>query len=294
MNTIPFHELFNPTLQALHELGGSGTNQEIHDKAVVILDLSDDEIATLHKPGQSNQTRIAYRLAWARTWLKKYGLLENSSRGVWSLTPKGKETDHVDGKEVQSAVNDMLKQEKLAKSDEEYVDLDDDDEDLTKVNETTTDEKWRDALYAVLTEMDAIAFERLCQRMLRENGFTKVEVTQASHDGGIDGKGLLQVHEFLTFRVEFQCKRYTGSVGPDVVRNLRGAMSGSADRGLIVTTGNFTQGAVREATREDKIPIELVDGEDLIDTLKELSLGVKTEEVVVEKITVDPDFFANI
>ena len=232
MKIIPFHELFNPTLKALHDLGGSGTNKEIHDKAVVILDLTDEEIAELHKPGQSNQTRIAYRLAWARTWLKRYGLLENSSRGVWSLTPKGKATNEVDGKEVQSAVNEMLKQEKLEQSDEESTELDDDDEDLTKVDESTSDGKWRDTLYAVLTEMDSIAFERLCQRMLRENGFTKVEVTQASHDGGIDGKGLLQVHEFLTFRVEFQCKRYSGSVGPDVVRNLRGAMSGSADRGL--------------------------------------------------------------
>lgn len=289
---IPFHELFNPTIRALHQLGGSGTNQEIHDKAVVILELSDDEIAELHKPGQSNQTRIAYRLAWARTWLKRYGLLENSSRGVWSLTPEGKATDEVDGKKVQSAVSEMLKQEKQEQSDEDSTDLEDDDEVLTKVYESTSDEKWRDTLFTELTEMDSTAFERLCQRMLRENGFTKVEVTQASHDGGIDGKGLLQVHEFLTFRVEFQCKRYSGSVGPDVVRNLRGAMSGSADRGLIVTTGNFTQGAVREATREDKIPIELVDGADLIDRLKELGLGVSTE--MVERVTINPDFFANI
>ncbi len=117
-------------------------------------------------------------------------------------------------------------------------------------------------------------------------------MTQASHDGGIDGKGILQVNDFLTFRVEFQCKRYSGTVGPDVVQKLRGAMSGSADRGLIVTAGNFTQGAVREATRGDKIPFELVDGEDLINRLKELELGVSTE--MVPKVTVHSDFFANI
>ena len=284
---IPFHELFNPTIQALHDLGGSGTNQEIHDKAVVIMGLSDDEIAELHKAGQSNQTRIAYRLAWARTWLKRYGVIENSSRGVWSLTPEGKATEKVDGKEVQSAVNEMLKLEKLEQSEEESTDSDDYDEDLIKV-----DEKWRDELFSELKAMEPTAFERLCQRVLRESGFTKVEVTQASHDGGIDGKGILQVSDFLTFRVVFQCKRYSGSVGPDVVQQLRGAMPGSADRGLIVTTSNFTQGAIREATREDKIPIELVNGADLIDRLKELELGVKTE--MVPKVTVNPNFFANI
>lgn len=119
-----------------------------------------------------------------------------------------------------------------------------------------------------------------------------MDVTQASHDGGIDGKGILQVNDFLTFRVEFQCKRYSGSVGPDVVQKLRGAMSGSADRGLIVTTGNFTQGAKREATREDKVPIELVDGDELIDKLQELGLGVSTE--MVPKVTIHSEFFTNI
>ena len=292
MKTIPFYELFNPTLQALHELGGSGTNQEIHDKAVVILKLTDDEIAELHKGGQSNQTRIAYRLAWARTWLKRYGLLENSSRGVWSLTPEGKASGEIDGKEVQSAVNEMIRQEKLEQTGKESSDSDDDDEDLTRVDESTRDEKWRDTLFIELTEMDSTAFERLCQRMLRESGFTKVEVTQASHDGGIDGKGILQVSDFLSFRVVFQCKRFSGSVGPDVVQKLRGAMPGSADRGLIVTTGRFTQGAIREAAHEHKRPIELVDGDELINKLKELELGVSTE--MVERVTVHPDFFANI
>lgn len=112
MKKIPFHELFNPTLQALHDLGESGTNQEIHDKAVGILELTEDEIAVLHKPGKSNPTRIANKLSWTRTWLKRYGLLENSSRGVWSLTPERKATKEVDGNKVYSAVREMIKQEK--------------------------------------------------------------------------------------------------------------------------------------------------------------------------------------
>lgn len=292
MKKIPFHDLLNATLRALHQLGNSGRNQEIHDKAVEILKLSDAEIARPHKLDQSAPTDISYRLAWARTYLKRYGLLENSSKGVWALTPKGQATREVDGREVERAVNEMLKQERLEKSDVQSADSDDVEEDLLEADESSRDEEWREELYGVLTEMDPTAFERLCQRILRESGFTKVEVTQASHDGGIDGKGILQVNDFLTFRVVFQCKRYKGSVGPDVVQRLRGAMPGSADRGLIVTTGHFTQGAVREATREDKLPIELVDSEDLINKLKDLELGVSTE--MVEKVTIDPDFFDSI
>src|SRR5207244_2458619 len=67
------------------------------------------------------------------------------------------------------------------------------------------------------------AFERLCQRLLREEGFIKVEVTGHSGDGGIDGIGILRV-SMLAFPVFFQCKRYKGSVGAGAVRDFRGAM----------------------------------------------------------------------
>lgn len=292
MNKIPSQSLQNPTLQALHELGGSGRNREIHDMVVELLGLSEEDIAIPHKLGQTKPTDLEYKLAWNRTWLKHYGLLENSSRGVWSLTPKGKETYRVDEKEVDRVVNEKLKREKNAKEGQSNSFTDDIEGDLPDTDGLGLDEEWRETLYAVLKEMDPTAFERLCQRILRESGFTSVEVTKASHDGGIDGKGILQVNDFLTFRVEFQCKRYSGSVGPDVVQKLRGAMSGSADRGLIITTGNFTQGAKREANHQFKIPIELLDGDELINRLKELELGVNT--AMVEQVTINPDFFANI
>ena len=296
--TVPSRNaLIDPVLQAVRALGGSGKNQEIHDKVVSDLQLSDEQVAKPIKPGASGPTQLAHRLGWARSDLGAVGLLINSARGVWSLTEQGRSTRQVDGNDVRRVVNEMLKQEKqkqenLKQSDQESTDMGDDDEDLRKVDEPESDEEWREELYTVLTKMDPTAFERLCQRVLRVSGFTKVEVTQASHDGGIDGKGILQVNDFLTFRVEFQCKRYSGSVGPDVVQKLRGAMSGSADRGLIVTTGNFTQGAKREANHEFKVPIELLDGDELVNRLKELGLGVRTE--MVPRTTINPDFFNNI
>lgn len=135
------------------------------------------------------------------------------------------------------------------------------------------------------------AFERLCQRVLRESGFTKVEVTGRTGDGGIDGNGILRV-QLVSFQVLFQSKRWKGSVGPGVVRDFRGAMVGRADKGLVITTGTFTADARREATRDGAPAIDLVDGDALADLLKQLSLGVRTH--MVEEIDVEPAFFSTI
>ena len=292
MNKIPSQSLQNPTLQALHALGGSGRNREIHDKVVELLGLSEEVIAIPHKLGQTKPTDLEYKLAWNRTWLKHYGLLENSSKGVWSLTPKGKETHKVDVKEVDRVVNEKLKREKNAKegpSNSVTVDV---DGDLPDTDGLGLDEVWREELYTVLSKMDPTAFERLCQRVLRESGFTQVEVIGKSGDGGIDGIGVVRIGGFLSFKVLFQCKRYKGSIGASVVRDFRGAMMGRTDKGLIVTTGNFTRAAKCEATRDGAPEIDLIDGEQLIDKLAELELGVSQE--MVPAYTVHPDFFNNI
>ena len=93
-------------------------------------------------------------------------------------------------------------------------------------------------------------FERLSQRLLRESGFQKVEVTGKTGDGGIDGVGILQVNPFVSFNVLFQCKRYQGAVTPSQIRDFRGAMMGRADKGIIITTGTFTLEAKKEARRD--------------------------------------------
>ena len=95
----------------------------------------------------------------------------------------------------------------------------------------------------------------------------------------------------IGFPVYFQCKRYSGSVPAGAVRDFRGAMQGRGDRGLIITTGSFTSNAKQEATRDGAPPIDLIDGEKLAEKVKELRLGVKVEERVVEDVTVDAEWF---
>lgn len=277
----PYDAFMNPVIQALKILGGSGTVEEINTRVAEIVQLSDAQLEILHNPARGSQTEVEYRLAWARTYLKKYGVLENSSRAIWALTPKGIQLDQVSPQAVKRYVREQRpKTETVAIQGE--------------LDDATVEMTWRDELIDVLLRMHPTAFERLTQRLLRESGFIQVEVTGRTGDGGIDGKGIMRLGGLLSFHVIFQCKRYQGSVGASQVRDFRGAMVGRADKGLLITTGNFTKDAVREATRDGAPAIDLIDGDQLIDKLRELGLGVKTKRIEVEQITIERDWFASI
>lgn len=275
-----FDNLMNPLIEALKSLGGSGTIEEIFNKVIEIAGINDDQLEVLHKgKGKGYQTEVEYRLAWARTYLRKYGLVENSARGVWALTPTGSRVSHVDEKEVLRAVRSQFKTAHEAEE---------------ELEEPTIVSGWREQLLDALLSMSPSAFERLTQRLLRESGFTQVEITGRSGDGGIDGKGIMRLGGLLSFHVIFQCKRWQGSITPSIVRDFRGAMVGRADKGLFITTGSFTKDAVKEATRDGAPPIDLVDSDQLIDKLKELALGVKTRKIEKEEVTIDREWFASI
>lgn len=275
-----YHQLFNPLLDALHELGGSGSIDEIYETVAERSDIPDEVAEIPHNPEKSNQTELGYRLAWARTYLKKYGLIDNSSRGVWIIVPEKRDVTAVDPQSVVQVVREQTRKEREEASDAEN--------ELSDGSET-----WRAKLHRVLTtQIEPDAFERLTKRLLRESGFIQVEVTGRTGDGGIDGNGIIQINGFLSFHVVFQCKRYQGSVSASHIRDFRGAMVGRADKGLMITTGSFTRSAIREATRDGAPPIDLVDGDELADKLKELELGLETE--LVEKVEVDEEWFEQI
>jgi restriction system protein len=276
-----FERMMNPVIQALKDLGGSGTIEEINRTASEIAGFSDEQLEVLHDPEKGGQTEVEYRMAWARTYLKKYGVLENSSRGVWALTAQGRQTEKVNPNTVRRSVRQQSRKPHSVPGEPE-------------ADETADQTAWRDELMGTLLEMDPAAFERLAQRLLREAGFIQVEVTGRSGDGGIDGKGIIRVGGLLGFHVIFQCKRYKGSVSASQVRDFRGAMVGRADKGLLITTGNFTKDAVREATRDGAPAIDLIDGDLLLDKLKELGLGVETKMIQVEQVAVDRDWFARV
>ena len=272
-----FDDLMNPVLQALKQLGGSGTNEEINNKVAEIAKIPSEQLEVLHNPEKGGMTEIEYRLMWTRTYLKKYGLIDNSSRGVWSLTAEGNRVDRVDEREVVRHGRDQLKKDKEAEGVGE-------EQPVRKV-------EWQEELLGVILDLSPSAFERLVQRLLRESGFVQVEVTGQTGDGGVDGHGILRLGGFLSFRIIFQVKRWKGSVGPSQIRDFRGAMVGRADKGLLITTGTFSKDAIKESTRDGAPAIDLVDGDQLVEKLKALSLGVQTKKIEVEQVSINRDWF---
>ena len=270
----------DPSVQALKSLGGSASIDELVPEIVQLLGLSQEVADVPH--GTTGRTELEYRAAWARTYLRKAGLIENSERGIWALTPEGAKAAAVDGRQIARDVAKQFQSERA--TDNESGD--------PVAEEPDTILSWQDKLIAVLQAMDPVAFERLCQRILRESGFIEVEVTKRGGDGGIDGFGTIRIAGLISFNVLFQSKRYKGNIGPDVVRDFRGAMVGRADKGMILSTGGFTLEARREATRDGAPPIDLIDGRLLAAKLKELKLGVKTN--LVENVEVLVEWFKTI
>lgn len=283
-----YDELLIPTVKAIIELGGSGTIEEINSKVYEIANLADEVLLIPHgEKGTTNE--VDYRIAWSRTYLKKFGLLENSTRGIWALSKADIDIDKLDQNEIVRTVReqDKLSQPK-AKSPESKADQIVDE----VTEEVDNTDEWKEKLLNLLYGISPSAFERLAQRLLRESGFFQVEVTGKAGDGGIDGKGIVRVSGLLSFHVIFQCKRYQGSVTPSQIRDFRGAMQGRADKGLFITTGTFTREAIKEATRDGAPPIDLIDGEILCDKLKELKLGVGTK--LIESVEINNEWFSNL
>ena len=94
-------ELYNPLLKALHKLGGSASIREQEEEVAMILNLSDNDLGEIHR---GNRTKFSYQLAWVRTTLKRCGILENTSWGVWALTAKGHRTESIDPAKVNRVV----------------------------------------------------------------------------------------------------------------------------------------------------------------------------------------------
>ncbi len=264
-----FLRFFGPLLEALRKLGGSGTPDEVVEQIAADLSLTDDiqnELLPSGSPRYRNQ------VAWARFYLVREGLLDSSKRGVWSLTERGR-ASHLNSEQAGAIFSKWVKifdaQRRAKATDEEPL--------AERVAEGSgaPSKDYRAETLDILLALPPAGFERLAQRLLRESGFTQVVVTGQSGDGGIDGYGTLQINPLVSFKVLFQCKRYSKSVSPSHVRDFRGAMAGRADKGIIVTTGTFTAEARREATRDGVPPIELIDGEKLVDMLENLELGLR-------------------
>lgn len=282
LNGPRFVRYFGAVLQALTDLGGSGRPAEVTDRIANTLNLSDAELSETTSNGEP---RFKNQVAWARFYLAKFGCIDSSRRGVWTLTDKGRSAIPMSHAKALAAFNAVREQFQDAERPDER-------EPAPAPPPGEASLSYRAELAERIRSLSPGAFERFAQRLLREADFAEVTVTGRSGDGGIDGIGVLQVNALVSFKVLFQCKRYTGStsVSPSHVRDFRGSMTGRADKGIIISTGTFTAEARREATRDGAPPIELVDGEKLLDMCEELQLGLKARTT----FDVDPTLFAEL
>jgi len=269
-----------PIIEVLNNLGGSGNPSEVTDLIIDKYNISEDELNLKNKNGGST---VKNRIAWARFYLVKGGVLDSSKRGVWSLKSNYNEIINLND------VNTFFK-----KTHEQFENKDNQGKDEVKENpldleieEKVEDENYKEKILSLLKELPPAGFEKLCQRLLRESGFSQVKVTGKSGDGGIDGYGVLELNPLMSFKVLFQSKRYKEVVSTDKIRDFRGAMAGRADKGIIITTGRFTQDAKNEAVRDGVPPIELVDGEKLVTMFEKLEFGLVPRTVY----DIDFDFF---
>ena len=285
-----FLRFFIPVVEVLRELGGSGRSAEVTDLVIDRMNIPEEEEAVILKSGQS---RIYNQIAWARLYLVKAGLLDSSKRGVWSLTEKGRTAELTPDfalqsfGETQSQIIEQRKQRGEAKAQEAgEVEEAEGAEEQIDIDSIDTG-NYRTELLNLLRSLSPEGFERLSQRLLRESGFQQVAVTGRSGDGGIDGHGILRINPLVSFKVLFQCKRYQGTVNVSDVRNFRGALQGRADKGIILTTGTFTTDAKKEAIRDGATPIELVDGDQLVEMFEDLQIGL----VPRADFDIDHEFF---
>jgi restriction system protein len=272
-----------PVVETLKEMGYSGNGNEVVDRVIERMKISEAEQAETTTNGQS---RVRNQINWARFYLAKAGLVDAPRRGVWSLTEAGR-TAKLDPDTIHALFKQT--QAKFSKSQPSATPASEGDAGADADPSGADDDSYEAELLGILRGLPPGGFERICQRVLRESGFEKVEVTGQSGDGGIDGHGVLAVNPLVTFKVLFQCKRYKDGrqVTVSQVRDFRGAMAGRADKGIIITTGTFTTDAKKEATRDGVPPIELVDQDKLVTMFERAKLGLRPKET----FEVDAAFF---
>ena len=283
-----FVRYFGPLLEALRSLGNSGTPTEVLDKIANDLALSDEKLNETNKSGQS---RVYNQVHWARFYLTREGLLDGSERGIWRLTERGRRT-----KLSPSEALEVFRRQRVAiRGDRESEESEALVGERTPSNSDTSDQlpptddgSHRAQLAKILRTMTPKGFENFAAFLLRKAGFTEVNVTGKSNDGGIDGIGYLRINPMMTTSVLFQCKRYTEkTVDKDEIMKFQAAvLRERAEKGLFLTTSTFTRPAKDEAIKGAK-EIELIDLQRLIDLIESMKLGLKEKTIFV----VDTAFF---
>ena len=261
-------------LDALRELGGSATPREVYDAVARLANVPDEK--RFAKLG-SGSFRFPNQVAWARQYLIWEGLLSSPKHGIWMLTSSSQKV-HLTYDEAHAIFKKWvaIHAEKRAQAQESQPETADDQPSVESQSNGYGEE-----LLLQLQALSPDSFERFCADLLKHLGLERVKVTGGTGDKGIDGEGYLPLGPIVTAKIAFQCKRYSGSVSSSEVQSFQGAV-GDAEKGIFFTTGYFTDSARDAARRPGCKPIELIDGDRLIELLEAHEFGLlpaKTYEI---------------
>lgn len=273
-----YSDLILPTIRAVDTLGGSAKAQEINTQLISDLDPS-EAMLSLSFPGRPDDSVLLSRVQWARSYAKLCGTLESPKRGVFLITPLGRELIRMPPDVAQHKISELdreFRRDRVRKKDlpiaPESSRVDDADEGLIidPGDEPSLGvEDWRAVVLRRLHRLKPDAFEDFVLYTLRLYGL-QLQKVGGSGDEGIDGIGTAPISAVLSSRVAVQVKRYDPegrSIGREVVALFqRDAQTKGAERAILVTLGKFSEPA-RKAANATSPTVDLIDGHKLTDLI---------------------------
>lgn len=280
-----YQSMFVPLLKVISD-GEEYSVNEAYSKVARLLSLSSDDLEILLPSGQ--QTMFYNRVSWARTYLKKASLLEDTKRAVIKITPRG--LDFLKKHPEKISTNDLLefsefldfrqlKKKDEVKSDSSLVYLDAGtplevlEQGFSRINQALAQD-----ILAVIKRSSPEFFEKLVVDLLVTMGYggNRSDAGKAigkSGDEGIDG--VIYEDKLGLDTIYIQAKRWDKSpIGRPEIQKFVGALQGkNSKKGVFITTSNFTKEALDYA-KHIETKVVLIDGLKLAQLMIEYNVGV--------------------
>lgn len=291
-----YQEFMLPTLEVIAD-GQEHKNSDVVQAVAKKLNLTEEDMQEMLPSG--NQQTYYNRAGWARTYLKKAGLLEYPSRGFMQITETGKSVMvnkplKIDNRflsqfeQFNQFKNNRNNEISETKEDEIFTDIHTPDE-IFEVAEKEYINSLKQDLLDALKKVDSVRFERIVLDLMEKMNYGIGEMTKRSHDGGIDG--IINEDELGLQKIYLQAKRYSeNKVNEKEIQNFVGALDCSdTNKGVFITTSYFCEKAQKKAAAAKNKIIRLINGEELVTLMIRYNLGVQTKKTYTIK-RVDEDY----
>ena len=300
MSVPKFFEFFEAFLKVVDD-GNLHAAKDVRNQIAREMALTESDLSEMLPSGK--QRTFDNRVAWARTYLDKAGLIETPQRGKYRITDAGRaalksgakiDLNYLEKSEEFRAFHDIATQgsftEKVEEKDESPLEV------LESAYKQVTATLASQLMDEVM-KLTPFEFERLVVKLLLKMGYgSGIDgaglVTQASNDGGIDG--IIKEDQLGFSQIYIQAKQWAvdQTVGKPEIQKFVGALQGQqAQKGLFITTAKFSSGALQYANNLLGVKVVLVDGTALMKLMIKHGVGVSIEQVYEVK-KIDSDFFA--